>query len=55
MRRKQWKLLRDAGQPWKLYDLERDLGETENIAAAHPQITIQLAAMFETWRKTVPS
>ena len=33
--------------PVQLYDLSRDLGETNNLASAHPQIVARLTALLE--------
>lgn len=31
----------------ELYDLERDRGETRNVAAAHPEVVAELTALLE--------
>lgn len=46
-----WKLLlrnREDGFP-ELYDLERDLPETENLAAAHPEVVEALSKRIAAW------
>lgn len=35
--------------PWQLYDMNEDPGETNNIAAAHPDIVRQLSAQYDAW------
>ena len=44
-----WKAIRTRpGAPLELYDLSRDIGETRNVAAAHPEVV----ARVETYLKT---
>ena len=44
-----WKAVRLAlGQPLELYNLKTDIGETNNVASAHPEIV----AKIETYLKT---
>jgi arylsulfatase A-like enzyme len=51
---KNWKLVRARDdQPWELYDLQHDIGETENQAAKFPDRVRQLATEYEIWRKRV--
>lgn len=40
----------NAARPAALYDLERDLGETTNVIAAHSEKAAELAAMLEAIR-----
>ncbi len=37
------------GQITLLYDLSADLGETENVAEAHPEVVAELEASLEAW------
>jgi hypothetical protein len=39
----------DSG--WQLYDLEKDIGEKNNLAKAEPQIVAELSAAWEKWNK----
>jgi arylsulfatase A-like enzyme len=51
-----WKLIRIApDQPWQLFDLDRDIGETTNLAARRPDLAKKLAAEFAAWRRDVAS
>lgn len=34
---------------WQLYDMESDPGETQDIAAAHPDIVNQLSECYDAW------
>jgi arylsulfatase A-like enzyme len=55
IRRGPWKLVdwrdfttqRSSG--WELYDLEKDIGETNNLAGAHPQRVAELATEWNKW------
>ena len=57
VRQGKWKLVdwrdfetkQDSG--WQLYDLEKDLGEKNNLAKADPQIVSELSAAWEQWNK----
>ncbi len=58
-----WKLFPASGQRWanltgrtaptpaELYDLEKDTGETTNVAAAHPEVVRRLTALAEKARQ----
>ena len=53
-----WKAIRlDAGKALELYDLKADLGETNNIAAAHPELLARAESLLLTsahpWIKPV--
>jgi arylsulfatase A-like enzyme len=57
IRKGPWKLVdwrdfaakRNSG--WELYNLDRDIGEKENRAAAQPRIVAELSAAWEKWNK----
>ena len=44
-----WKAIRRGGKsaPWQLYDLSKDVGETNNIAADHPGMVTRVKAIVE--------
>jgi arylsulfatase A-like enzyme len=50
-----WKLLinEDGSKP-QLYDLSKDIGEKDNLAAKEPQITDRLKKMVLDWRQSMP-
>ena len=49
-----WKLIEFFDdQSVELYNLKRDLGETTNVAAAHPEIADELLKSLRTWRASV--
>jgi uncharacterized sulfatase len=50
-----WKLLceYDGSDP-QLYDLAKDRGETENIAAAHPEVVRRLTEAVVAWHRSMP-
>ncbi|MDH3064722.1 arylsulfatase [Achromobacter insolitus] len=35
---------------WELYDTDADRGETQNLAARHPELVKEMAAKYEAWR-----
>ena len=41
------KLVRQHGQPWELYDMERDRTELHDLAARHPDTCRQMARAFD--------
>jgi arylsulfatase A-like enzyme len=46
-----WKAVRlKPGAPLELYDLARDVGETQNVAAAHPDVVAKIEAYLKTAR-----
>jgi arylsulfatase A-like enzyme len=50
-----WKAVRHrADEPFKLYDLSEDLGETENVAADHPDIVAKIEAFVARDRREPP-
>ena len=44
-----WKIVRLAGGPWELYDLDRDRAEEHDLAADHPEVVERLSAAWESW------
>ena len=52
VRTQRWKLYySESTQRTELYDLAKDIEETDNIASAHPAERDQLIALFRTWLK----
>ena len=49
LRRGNWKLVASNREPWELYDLAADRTETENLAAARPELIAELAAEHQRW------
>tara|TARA_R110002095_G_scaffold4791_4_gene11887 strand:- start:5 stop:1369 length:1365 start_codon:yes stop_codon:yes gene_type:complete len=50
VRQGKYKLLRTKpDQPFMLFDLEQDLGETTDLAAQHSEVAEQLKQAYETW------
>ncbi|MYC68026.1 MAG: sulfatase [Acidobacteriia bacterium] len=47
IRRGNWKLVRGASGGFELYDLDADVGETNDLAAAHPERVNELRALLE--------
>ncbi|MFZ5829956.1 MAG: hypothetical protein ACOY3P_07700 [Planctomycetota bacterium] len=39
-----------APEAWELYHLTEDIGETQNLAADHPDRLKEMAALFQQWR-----
>ena len=49
-----WKLVRaHDSQPWELYDLQRDTGETNDLAGQQPDRVQAMKAAYEAWRDRV--
>jgi arylsulfatase A-like enzyme len=46
-RRGRWKLVREDGDPWELYDLAADRSESHDLAAEHPELVEELAAAWQ--------
>lgn len=50
-----WKLLCDYdGRRAQLYDLEKDRGETDDVAARHPEIVQRLSDRVAEWHRALP-
>jgi arylsulfatase len=45
----QWKLVAKEGQPWELYDMEKDRTEMSDLAATEPERVKTLAAKWNAW------
>ena len=55
MREGRWKLIRIPGGKAALYDMEKDLGEQNNLAKAMPEKVEAMLAALKAWeRETVP-
>jgi len=61
-RREQWRGLRlgnhklvrkTDSEPWQLYDLSSDLGETKDLATENPDLLKSLVARFDTWYASI--
>ncbi len=48
-----WKAVREGDAPWELYDLAADRTETQDLAAAHPDIVERLSAAWAAWAARV--
>lgn len=50
-----WKLVRNAApgsdDEWKLYNLDEDLGESNDLSAQYPELVQQLTAEYESYAK----
>lgn len=50
VREGRWKLVRDGGhKPWELYDLDQDIGESNDLTARNPEMVDRLRAAWERW------
>src|SRR5262245_45739766 len=49
LRRGDWKLIREGGRPWRLYNLVSDIGEMADLAAQQPERVAELAAWWDRW------
>ena len=38
-----------SATPWQLYDMEKDPGQSRDIAADHPDLVKQLSAQYDAW------
>ncbi|MFI5610331.1 arylsulfatase [Amycolatopsis sp. NPDC051903] len=52
-RRGRWKIVREAGGPWELYDLAEDRAELHDLAAGWPALVAELAAAWQRWAEEV--
>jgi arylsulfatase A-like enzyme len=50
LREGRWKMVRNDGhKPWELYDLDKDVGESDDQAARTPEVVGRLTAAWERW------
>ncbi len=49
VRENRWKLVSLKGQPWELYDFEKDRSELQNLAAQQPETAARLAKAWDQW------
>ena len=55
VRRGAWKAVREnPGKPLELFDLSKDIGETKNVAAVHPDVMAGIEAYLKTCREPMP-
>jgi arylsulfatase len=48
-----WKLVRDKGKPWQLFDLSQDPTELNDLATAHPERAAELNKAYQSWARSV--
>ncbi len=53
VRRAQWKLVQNPSALPELYDLSRDLGESNDLSESQPQIVDELAEALAAWELDV--
>lgn len=50
VRWKQWRLVQFRDEtPWRLYDIEKDPGETRNVAEVNPEVVKEMARRYDKW------
>jgi arylsulfatase len=49
VRRGSWKLVREHGDPWELYDVGADRSESVDVAVDHPALVAELVAAYDAW------
>lgn len=52
IRRGPWKLVR-IGEETRLFNLDHDLGETQDLSAHHPTLVAALLASLKAWERTI--
>ena len=53
VRRGRWKLVREHGQPWELYDLTADRSELRDLTPEQSELATDLAADWRAWARRV--
>ena len=52
---KQWRIVKFGKEKnWRLYDIEKDPGETTDLAAKHPGVVKEMDKRFYAWRNQMP-
>ena len=56
MQRGTWKAIDDAIEGrWRLHDLATDPGESNDVAADHPETLSRLAEALDAWERSIPA
>ncbi|MGJ8694517.1 MAG: sulfatase-like hydrolase/transferase [Thalassotalea sp.] len=48
-RKDNWKIVKTGQNNWKLFDIEKDIGETNDLSAKHPNVVREMVADMEIW------
>ncbi|WP_111977878.1 sulfatase family protein [Algibacillus agarilyticus] len=51
-RRDNWKIIRNHNEPWRLYDVEKDKSEKNDLSYMHPHVLREMVADMEMWSWT---
>ncbi|MDF7825389.1 sulfatase-like hydrolase/transferase [Pontiellaceae bacterium B12227] len=51
-RRGDWKVVRYANQPWRLFNITDDPGETKDLAAQNPERVTEMVKQAKAWSRT---
>lgn len=51
MRSGKWKIYRPAGSRWQLFDVEQDIGESNDVAGQNPETVKTLVEQWESWNQ----
>jgi hypothetical protein len=51
-RQDQWKIARVGQQPWQLFDIAKDMGETHDVSAQHPERLKEMVSRAEEWSRS---
>ena len=54
VRRDRWKAVRAYNGPWKLFDLNSDIGEEHDLSRRHPEVLREIVGAAKTWSATHP-
>ena len=57
VRENNWRLIfcqDSTAQPTELYDLAKEIGETNNLAPEHPEVVASLTAKGKAWQQDLP-
>ena len=51
--RGRWKLVREHGAPWELYDVDLDRAELVDLSASRADLVAELAIAWSAWARRV--
>lgn len=52
VRNGKWKAVKAYNKAWQLFDIDKDISETNDISAAHPDVLKKLIIEADAWSKT---